>query len=143
MARPDLRVLFLQGAGVRAGAERALLARLRHLPEHAIIPAVAFMADGPFRAEVERADVETLLLREAPQLRELTRVPAAVRAVEHTLREQRIDAIEGCGEKMSVLAGWAGRLAGVPTVYTPQDRPRRDRHATAAQLAALSGRHDE
>jgi glycosyltransferase involved in cell wall biosynthesis len=52
------------------------------------------------------------------------------------------DVIEGCGEKMSVLSGWAARAARLGSVYSLQDRPRRSLGAAAVQLAAMSGRHD-
>jgi glycosyltransferase involved in cell wall biosynthesis len=134
--------LFAQGAGIRAGAERALLGRLRHLPDHGIEPLVAFFADGPFRAEVERSGVETVTLRPAPPLREVLRVPAAVRDLSTLARTRRVDVIEGCGEKMSVLAGWAARGAGCGAVYNLQDAPWRSGASAATQLAALGGRHD-
>lgn len=143
MTQRDLRVLFLQGAGVRAGAERALLARVRHLPERGIEPAVAFLADGPFREEVQSAGVRTFLLGEGPHLRDPGRLPAVVRGVASLARSQRVDVIEGCGEKMSLVAGWAARLADCGGVYNLQDAPRRDVRAAATQLAALTGRHDE
>lgn len=136
------RVLFVQGAAVRAGAERALSARIRNLPENGIEPVVAFFADGPFRAEVERAGVHTVRLEAAPHLRDLRRLPGDVRRLAAAARSERADVLEGCGEKMSVLAGWAARLAGRGCVYNLQDAPRRSPGATAMQLAALSGRHD-
>jgi len=136
------RVLFVQGAGVRAGAERALMARLRHLPEHGIDPLVAFLADGPFRGEVERAGVPTLDLGAAPRLRDLARLPAAVRGLVAAARNEGVSVIEGCGEKMSVLAGWAARVARCGSVYNLQDAPARSLDATAAQVAAACGRHD-
>jgi len=135
-------VLFVQGAGARSGAESALLARVRHLPEHGVDPVVAFLADGPFRREVEGAGVETVLLGEGPRLRSVTRVPSAVRGLAAAVRAQRADLLEGCGEKMSVLAGWAARLAGCGCVFNLQDAPRRSPTATAVQLVAAGGRHD-
>jgi glycosyltransferase involved in cell wall biosynthesis len=142
MASADLRVLFVQGAGVRAGAERALLARLRHLPEKGIEPTVAFLVDGPFRLEVARTGVETVLLGPAPRLRSPTLLPGVVAELAALARSRDTAVMEGCGEKMSLLAGWAARLAGCRTMYNLQDAPRRDTRATLTQLAAASGRHD-
>lgn len=136
-----LRVLFVQGAGIRAGAERALMARLRHLPEHGIEPTVAFLSGGPFRDEVEAAGVPTIRLAEVSQLRRAGRSVASVRGLADLTRE-RADVIEGCGEKMSVLAGWSARFARRPCVFNLQDGPARDPRATAVQLAAAAGRHD-
>lgn len=136
------RVLFLQGAGYRAGAERALLARLRHLPERGIEPVVAFFAEGPFRAELERAGVPTRLLGEAPHVRNLPGLAGATRALAALAREERADLMEGCGEKMSLLAGWSSRLARCGCVYNLQDAPLRGPRTAAVQLVAACGRHD-
>lgn len=137
------RVLFVQGAAVRAGAESALLGRLRHLPDHGIEPVVAFLAQGPFRDEVERTGVRTVALDDAPHVRELTRLPGAVRRLAELARRERVDVIEACGEKMALLAGWSARLAGCGCVYNLQDAPRRTPGVTAIQLLAVLGRHDE
>ena len=142
MVGPRLRVLFVQGAGVRSGAERALMARLRHLPEHGIEPTVAFLADGPFRREAERSGVRTLFLGEGPHVRQLLRLPAAVRGLTGVVRDERIDVVEACGEKMSLLSGWAARRAGVGCVYNLQDAPRRSAPAALVQAGAALGRHD-
>lgn len=143
MTQRHLRVLFVQGAGVRAGAERALLARLRHLPDLGVDPTVAFLADGPFRDEVEHSGVRTVRLRNGPHLRDAARLPAAVREIASLARRERMDVVEGCGEKVSLLTGWAARLAGCGSVHNLQDAPRRDVRAAATQAAALTGRHDE
>ncbi|HEX8074047.1 MAG TPA: glycosyltransferase family 4 protein, partial [Thermoleophilaceae bacterium] len=138
----SIRVLFVQGAGVRSGAERALLARIRHLPEHGVEPVVAFLSDGPFRAEVEQSGVATVLLPEAPRVRQPARLPGAVLRLAGAARRERAEVLEGCGEKMSLLAGWAARAAGRGCVYNLQDAPRRSLEATVVQLGAAAGRHD-
>jgi glycosyltransferase involved in cell wall biosynthesis len=116
--------------------------RLRHLDEHGIEPVVAFLADGPFRAEVERAGVRTLRLADAPRLRRSWALPGRVRELVRAVRREDADVIEACGEKMAVLAGWAARAARVPCVYNLQDGPLRDAPAGLVQAAALAGRHD-
>ena len=140
MGERDLRILHLQGAGVRAGAERALLARLRHLDEAGVRPRVAFLEDGPFRAEVERSGVPTDLLDRGFRARELSRLPGATRAVARAAEAHGAHVIEGCGEKMSLLAGWAARLAGCGAVFNLQDAPRRSPGSSLLQLALRSGR---
>lgn len=137
-----MRVLFAQGAGMRAGAERALVGRLAHLPARGIEPIVAFSDDGPFRAEVESTGIETVLLSQTPALRDLPRVPAAIREVAALARARRVEVIEGCGEKMSAFAGWAARRAGCGAIYNLQDAPWRSLPSAAAQLVALAGRPD-
>jgi glycosyltransferase involved in cell wall biosynthesis len=137
-----LRVLYLQGAGERAGAEVALLGRIRHLPEHGVEPIVVFLASGPFVDEVRDAGVETLVLAdEPPRVRELWRLPAAVRAVAAAARRVGADVVEGVGEKMSLLAGWAARGSGPTAVYSLHDAPNRSLEGRVVQLGAITGRH--
>lgn len=143
MGAGAVRMLFVQGGGERAGAESALLARVRHLRDNDIEPAVAFLTDGPFRGEVEAAGVETMLIGEAPRFRDVAKLPAVVRRIADVARRERADVLEGCGEKMSALSGWAARLVGCGCVYNLQDAPRRSSEATVVQAAAVSGRHDE
>lgn len=138
-----LRVLHLQGAGERAGAEVALLNRVRHLSEHGVESIVAFLAQGPFVQELEEAGVRTLVLSEAPpRVRYPWRFPGAVLAVAKAAREHEIDVIEGVSEKMSIFAGWAARLSRTACVYSLHDAPNRDRRSQLVQLLAMTGRHD-
>jgi glycosyltransferase involved in cell wall biosynthesis len=138
-----VRVLFLQGAGERAGAEVALLGRMRHLPERGIEPVVAMLADGPFCEEVLRAGFPVIRLGAAPpRVRDIRRVPGTVRAVAAAARSVDAAVLEGVGEKMSFFAGWAARLAGCACVFSFHDAPRRDVASTMVQLAAATGRRD-
>lgn len=138
-----MRVLFVQGAAERAGAEVALLGRLRHLPDHGIEPVVAMLADGPFVAEVRDAGFRVVRpTGSTPRLREPRMVAAAVRAVAAAARRADAAVLEGVGEKMAFVAGWAARLAGRSCVFSLHDAPRRSVSASAVQLAAMSGRRD-
>lgn len=140
MSAGRLKVLFVQGAGVRAGAERALLARLRHLPDQGVDPLVVFLADGPFRDEVEAAGFATLRGPDVPHLRSPEHALRGIRTVASLVRG--VDVVEACGEKMAALTGWAARVARRPAVYNLQDAPLRDPSASAVQFAAATGRHD-
>jgi glycosyl transferase family 1/glycosyl transferase family 4 len=138
-----LRVLFVQGAGERAGAEVALLARMRHLPEHGIEPVVAMLADGPFLEEVRGAGFPVVRLGAAPpRVRDIRRIPGTVRALAAAARTVDAAVLEGAGEKMSFFAGWAARLAGCGCVFNLQDPPRRNGASTLVQLVAATGRRD-
>jgi glycosyltransferase involved in cell wall biosynthesis len=139
----QLTVLFVQGTGERAGAEVALLGRLRHLPEMGIRPTVAFLEDGPFREEVERGGTATVLLRtEAPRARAAWRLPRVVSQIARHARGHGFDVVEACGEKMSLLVGVGARGAGPATVFNLQDAPLRDARAALIQVAGRLGRHD-
>jgi glycosyltransferase involved in cell wall biosynthesis len=70
------------------------------------------------------------------------RLPAAVRGVVSAARRLDAHVIEGCGEKMSLLAGWAARGVGCTCVHNLQDPPRRDTESAIVQLGALAGRRD-
>ncbi len=136
-------MLYVQGASERAGAETALLGRLRHLGAAGVEPVVASFAEGPFVDEIRAVGVPVEVLASSPpRVRHLWRLPAAVRALAATARRIDADVIDGWGEKMSFIAGWAARVAGRPAVMTLHDVARNSRAATAVQLAATSGRHD-
>ncbi len=134
-----LRVLYVQGASERAGAETALLGRLRHLRAAGVEPSVASLAEGPFVEELRELGVPVRVLAPSPpRVRHVWRLPATIRAVAATARETDVDVIDGWGEKMSFVAGWAARFAGRPAVMTLHDVARRTPSATAVQLAAAT-----
>ncbi len=140
---PLTRVLYVQGAPDRAGAESVLIDRLRHLEAAGVQPAVAALADGSFARELGGLGVPVSVLASAPpRVREPWRLPHAVQQIAALARRLDIDVIDGWGEKMSVLAGWAGRVTRRPVVLSMHDAPRRSVPSTAVQLAALTGRHD-
>lgn len=130
-----MKVLFVQGAAERAGAERVLLTLLGHLDRTQVHPIVAFCARGPFVGEVADAGVEVLELREVPRLRQPWRAPTAIRELAATIREVEPDVVQATGEKMAVYAGWAARLAGRPCVFWLHDSPGTSPGARLTQLA--------
>lgn len=117
------RVLFVQGAAERAGAELMLANLVRFLDRSAFDPAVAFLDDGPFVAEIEALGASVLRLPRAPRLRALHRWPATVGAIRRAIESAGADVVHANGEKMSVLAGWAARLARRPAVFWLHDAP--------------------
>lgn len=117
------RVLFVDGAGERGGAERVLLALARHLPARGVDPVVAFLADGPFVDEVAAEGIAVLRLGVAARLRSPWQLRVAHRALVDAVRSSGADIVQPVGEKMALLAGWAARTAGVPAVAWLHDAP--------------------
>lgn len=138
-----VRLLIVQGSAHRAGAEVVLLGRLAWLRSYGIEPAVAFLADGPFVNEVEAVDVPVTVLSDSPaRVRHPWQIPVQIAAVAAVARAHGATVIEGCGEKMSIWAGWAARRVGCGSVAQLHDRPRRTINATVTQFAAASAFHD-
>jgi glycosyltransferase involved in cell wall biosynthesis len=129
------RVLFVQGGAERAGAERVLLSLMRCLDRAEFTPVVAFCGQGPFLDEILADGIEVVRLPAPPRLRELHRVPGMIRALAGAIRSTRADIVHGNGEKMSVLAGWAARRAGVPCAFWLHDAPGHRPNAWAVQAA--------
>lgn len=131
-----LNVMFVQGGAELAGAERVLLALLRHLDHRRVHPVVAFLARGPVVDLVDEAGADVVLLPESGRLRHAHRIPGVVGELAWTAQERGIDLIQATGEKMSVYGGWAARRAGVPGVFWLHDSPAsRDGGAWLAQAA--------
>lgn len=137
-----MRVLFVQGAAERAGAERVLLALLRHLDRSVVDPVVAFLADGPFIDEVAECGIRTVRLESPGRLRNPIHAPRVVRDIEGAARDLGVDVVQATGEKMSVYTGWASRRADrIPCVFWLHDAPGHGPAAFAAQTAmAMSPR---
>ena len=139
MSAARTRVLFVQGAGVRAGAERALLARLHDLSDQDVDATVAFLARGPFRDEVRATGTRVVDLDPLPRLRHVIRTRASFAQLAGLARAQA-DVVEACGEKMAALAGWAARRAGRPCVFNLQDQPLREPRAAGIQAVGATSR---
>lgn len=118
-----LRALFALGAGERGGAERALLALVRHLPEHGVEPTVAAMAAGPFIDELVDAGVDVIHLAPVPRLRNAWAVPSAVTELARAARACDAEVIVGSGEKMTLVAVRAAHRAGVQSAGWLHDAP--------------------
>jgi glycosyltransferase involved in cell wall biosynthesis len=133
------RVLLIQGAGERGGAERALLALARYLPEHGITPVVAFLDDGPFLDEVRAAGIDVERVAVNARMREPWRARRVVDAITSTAQRSGAELLHANGEKMAVFTAWAARRLGIACVSWLQDSPRRDMASTALQLMMKAG----
>jgi glycosyltransferase involved in cell wall biosynthesis len=136
------RVLFVQGAAERGGAERALLILCRYLPRFGIDPVIAFLADGPFVDEVRAAGVAAVHLPPPGRARHLWRAPDVARAIAAAAKETEASVVQASGEKMAIYAGWAARDARCASVFWLHDAPLRDAKSAAVQLAMACSPHD-
>jgi glycosyltransferase involved in cell wall biosynthesis len=137
------RVVMVQGSAHRAGAEVMLLGRLAWLPSFGIEPSVAFLADGPFVDEVRALDVPVAVLADQPaRVRHTWQIPEQIAAVANFAREQGATVIEGCGEKMSIWAGWAARSVGCASILQLHDGPWRSINSVVIQFGAVTAPHD-
>lgn len=136
------RVMLLQGAGERGGAETVLLALARHLPTFGIEPVVATLSDGPFISEVEDAGIEVRRLRVAPRARQFWRTGDVVRRIIDTAVSTGVSVVHSNGEKMALYGGSAAHRLGLPSVVWLHDAPLRSAAATGLQLALATGRHE-
>jgi glycosyltransferase involved in cell wall biosynthesis len=118
-----MTVLFVVGAGERAGAERVLLTLARAVDRSRVRPVVAFLDDGPFVDEVRMAGIEVVQLGRSGRLRNLRRVPRTVARLRDAIESVGADVVQATGDKMSVYAGWAARLAGRPCVFWLHNAP--------------------
>lgn len=128
-------VLFVQGGAQRAGAERILLALLRHVDRDRVRPVVAFLERGPFEQEVEAEGIHTLALPAGGRLRDLARLPAVVGSIAEAARSVDAQVLQATGEKMSVYTGWAARRLGRPAVFWLHDSPSTSLPALSVQTA--------
>jgi glycosyltransferase involved in cell wall biosynthesis len=120
-----------------------LLGRLSWLRSFDIEPSVAFLADGPFVDEVRALDVPvTVLANEPARVRHPWQIPEQITAIAHFAREQGATVIEGCGEKMSIWAGWAARRVGCASVLQLHDGPWRSINSVVIQFGAVTAPHD-
>jgi len=134
------RVLFVEGAAERGGAQRVLLALARHLPAYGIDPCIAFVGvDGPFVDEVRAAGIDTVAVDASARVREPWKAPAVVRGIAAAAAATGADLLHANGEKMAVFARRAARRAAVPCVAWLHDEPRRSFESTAVELAMLAG----
>lgn len=136
------RVLFLEGAGERGGAQRVLLALARHLREVGVDPTVAFLAEGPFLDEVERAGVAVVHLPPAPRVRAVWEASRVAGSVASVARGLGASVIQANGEKMAVYAARAARHAGCASVAWLHDAPMRSPRAAVVQALVALGRYD-
>lgn len=137
-----MRVLLVQGAAHRGGAERILLALARHLPARGIHPVVGFLADGPFVDEVRSAGVEIHMLGQLPRAREVWKAGSLISAIDRGARAAGADVILANGEKLAPYVGWAARRTGRHSVVWLHDAPLRSPSSAALQLTMRASPHD-
>ena len=117
------RVLLVTHRSVAGGAQRALAALARRLPEHGWAPTAALSEPGPLEDWLRAAGVPV-------------RHGSAVAAA----RASEVDAVIGLCAEGHRLAGPAARELGLPAVWwqmlTPRDRPY-ERAAAAIPAAAV------
>lgn len=128
-------VLFVHGAGERAGAEQVTLNLLRHIDPDRYRPVVAFLDEGPFVEETAAAGFEVVRLPTAGRLRRLDRLPSTVARLRATINSSGADLVQATGEKMAVISAWAARWAGRPAVFWLHDAPTCRPATVAVQLA--------
>jgi glycosyltransferase involved in cell wall biosynthesis len=111
-----LRVLVVQPYAENGGSESWLLSLLDATNELDVD--VLLLKDGPMRAELERRGVPVRLRPVGTSPVDLV---APVLELARRLRRERPDVVLGNVVKAQMVAGPAGRLAGVPTVWAKHD----------------------
>ena len=110
------RVLYLHHVGELSGAENSLRLLMRHLPRDRYAPVFAGPTQGPFPQALVADGVEIVPVAFGP-LRSVRGVLGAVRRVRAAIRDRRVAVVHSNGPQTNVVAGLAGRLAGVPAVW--------------------------
>lgn len=129
------RVLVLQGAGQRGGAERVLLALLRRLPARGIEPTVAAFCEGPFLDELRDAGIPVITAAAPFRLRRPDRVRTAIAEAAEIAFGSGAQTILANGEKMALVGRWAARSVRRPGVAWLHDAPARSVGALGLQAA--------
>lgn len=133
-----VRVLFVDHTAAWGGGEVALLNLVTRLDRARFDPAVLLFADGPLKQKLDAANIATEVLRLSDSIAKvrkdrlglgtLLHAIAGVRAMWFILRlanrfrRDRPDLIHTNSLKADLLAGLAGRLAGVPVIWHVRDR---------------------
>jgi glycosyltransferase involved in cell wall biosynthesis len=110
------RVLYLHHVGELSGAENSLRLLMRHLPRERYAPVFGGPVQGPFPQALVADGVEIVPVAFGP-LRSVRGVLGAVRRVRAAIRDRRVAVVHSNGPQTNVVAGLAGRLAGVPAVW--------------------------
>ena len=131
------RVLYLNHGAKLSGAELALRRLLGALDRGRVTPVVAFGEDGPMRAAMREAGVETHVLPLAESVREVRkdtlgfrtllpgrRLAAAVAyavRVARFARRENVQLIHSNTIKAHLYGALAGQLAGLPVIWHLRD----------------------
>jgi glycosyltransferase involved in cell wall biosynthesis len=113
-----LRVLIVQPYATHGGSESWLLRLLDTRAGGSLDVSVVLLQDGPFRAELERRGIPVTLRPVGNNPVDLL-APAGWLA--RQLRRDRPDVVLGNVMKAQMVAGPAGLVAGVPTVWAKHD----------------------
>lgn len=114
--RGRLRVLVVQPYAEPGGSESWLLRLLDATDQ--LEPEVVLLKDGPFRAELERRRIPVELHPVGTRPQDFA---APIAWLARRLRLDPPDVVLGNVVKAQLVAGPAGRLAGVPTVWVKHD----------------------
>jgi glycosyltransferase involved in cell wall biosynthesis len=115
------RVLYINQAGNRGGAETVLLDILKHLDRTRFEPLVVSLQDGPFVDELnEQAGAEALVI-ETGRFRNPLHGWRVVSKLRSLIRTRGVDLVHSNGTGAHLYGGLAARLCGVPNVYHQHD----------------------
>ena len=129
------RVLLVSPSATPGGAERALVALARRLPEHGWQPSAALLAPGPLQEALEQAGCPVELLA-AGRFRQLARTaPTVVRLAR---RARAADVVLSNMSKGHVYGGAAALLAHRPELWWQHGIPSRSRIELAAARVPTS-----
>lgn len=153
-----MRILFVNPGRALGGAEHSLLLLVQELRTRAVEVTVALFGDGPFRDRLATLGVSTVRIEPPQWVRTAGRyrfsgapiqaaglmaagLPTVLRLAA-LARRVKADLIHTNGMKAHLLAGLAGRLAGVPVIWHLRDFPPdgwagRVFHQVAGRLPAL------
>lgn len=136
------RILYLDHTAAPGGGEIALLNLIQALDRARFQPVIALFSDGPLRARLVQAGVETHLLPLAPgivqarkdrlgpasllRLRDIGRLVGFILRLARFIREQNIALVHTNSLKADLIGGLAARLAGRPLIWHVRDRIERD-----------------
>jgi glycosyltransferase involved in cell wall biosynthesis len=133
------RVLYLHHVGALSGAETSLRLLMHHLPRERFTPVFGGPAQGPFPHALAAGGVEMAPIAFGP-LRSVRSVLGAVRRVRAAIRRWNPAVVHSNGPQTNVVAGVAGRLAGVPVIWHARNLLHGDMHDVDRLLAPLATR---
>lgn len=132
------RILYVDHTAKLGGGEIALLHLVQHLDRARFVPVVVLGEDGPLRAKLEEAGVETHLLALSSgvtetrkdglglstllRLRDVAAAGNYVLALRKFIHAQNAAVVHTNSLKSDILGGAAARLAGVPLLWHVRDR---------------------
>src|SRR5262249_50139686 len=116
-----IRILYVNQAGSRGGAEKVLLEILTHLDRSRFEPMVVCLQDGPFVDELrDQAAVDVQVVR-IGKFRDAIDAFRVTRELRKVIRKNRIDIVHSNGTGAQIYGGLAARSCGVPNIYHQHD----------------------